>query len=186
MAYDGVEVEIKIKADKSAAEAIKKKLLATTDVELVHHIDAYFDNKEYSFLDVDPIKEWLRVSERGDKVFINHKFWYFDKDNTPTHCDEVELVVYSLSEVNRLLKALGYEPLITVDKHRTEALLEDNFLVSVDEVANLGYFIEIELNKSMGTIEEAQNALLAFATKLGLDPKNVLRKGYPRLLLEDR
>ena len=186
MAYDGIEVEIKIKVDKTIAENIQKKLLSSKNVESTHHIDAYFDSKEHSFLDVSPIKEWLRVSERGEKVFINHKLWYFDESNISTHCDEVELVVNSSSEATRLIETLGYTPLITVDKHRIEALLDEDFLVSVDEIADLGYFVEIELSNSKGTIQEAREALFEYAIKLGLDIKDVLHKGYPHLLLEHR
>ena len=64
--------------------------------------------------------------------------------------------------------------------------MDENFLVSVDEIADLGYFIEIELSNNMGTIEEAREALFTYAAKLGLDPSDVLHKGYPHLLLEHR
>jgi predicted adenylyl cyclase CyaB len=186
MAYDGIEVEIKIKTNKATAEAIKEKLLATKNVESTHHIDVYFDNKEHSFLDSNPIKEWLSVRNRGKKVFINHKLWHFNDNTISTHCDEVELIVNDEVEGKRLLTSLGFEPLITVDKQRVEALLEDNFLVSVDEIADLGFFVEIESNKSLGTVVETKEALNAFAITLGLNVSDVSHKGYPHMLLEHR
>jgi predicted adenylyl cyclase CyaB len=186
MAYDGIEVEIKIKTDKATAEAIREKLLAIKGVESIHHIDAYFDSKEHSFLSSNPIKEWLSIRNRGEKIFINHKLWHFDSNNISTHCDEVELVVNDLAEGTRLLTSLGFEPLITVDKQRVEALLEDTFLVSVDEIADLGYFVEIESSKSLGTVVETKEALNTYATKLGLNVSDVSHKGYPHMLLEHR
>jgi predicted adenylyl cyclase CyaB len=186
MAYDGIEVEIKMRTDKATAEAIKKKLLSAPNVESTHHTDTYFDSKEHSFLNKNPIEEWLRIGKRGEKIFINHKLWHYDKNNISTHCDEVELVVGDLVEGTKLLSTLGFESLITVDKQRVEALLSKNYLVSVDEIMDLGYFVEIELNESVGNIKAAREALHTFATELGLDPKDVLQKGYPHLLLEHR
>ncbi len=128
MAYDDIEVEIKLKADDAVVEAIKEKLLKNKPTQK-HHIDTYAE------------------------------------------------------AATRLLKPLGFEPLVTVNKHRTEALIDD-FLVSVDEVEEIGSFVEIEATKSYGSIKDTLKTLNDYATKLGLDTSNVTHKGYPHLLLE--
>jgi len=184
MAYDGIEVEIKVKAPDEIAEAIKNKLLEGTPTQ-IHHVDAYFDSKTKSFLSESPIKEWLSVRNRGDKIIINHKFWHFDENGKGTHSDESELQVNSVDDATRLLDALGFKPLITVNKHRTEGEI-DGMLVSVDEVAELGYFVEIEATSSKGSIEETRRALKELATRLDLDVTKIDGKGYPHLLLEER
>lgn len=182
MAYDDIEVEIKLKADDTATQAIKAKLLKNSPTQK-HHIDTYFDKAQDSFLTATPIREWLSVRQRGDKVIINYKYWYFDKNGNSTHCDEPELVVENAEAAARLLKPLGFEPLVTVNKHRTEALI-NNFLVAVDEVEELGSFVEIEATKSYGSIQDTLNTLNAFAVELGLNIADITHKGYPHLLLE--
>ena len=79
------------------------------------------------------------------------------------------------------------EALITVDKRRVEGLLDEHYLVSVDEVDGLGHFVEIEATKDFGSVNETRNALQGFAVKaLGLSLDVVDHKGYPHLLLEKR
>ena len=184
MAYDDIEVEIKLKADNIVTQAIKAKLLKNNPSQK-HHIDTYFDNTKNSYLKSTPIREWLSVRQRGSKVIINYKYWHFDQNGIGTHCDEPELVVEDAEAATHLLKPLGFEPLVTVNKHRTEALIND-FLVSVDEVEELGNFVEIEATKSYGSIEDTIKALNEFAVELGLNTSDITHKGYPHLLLELR
>lgn len=182
MAYDGVEVEIKLKTDQSTAEAIIKKLEGAVKA---HNIDVYFDNKSQSFLKATPIREWLSVRDRGGRVILNHKYFYFDDAGASTHCDENELVVDDVDVAAKLLGGLGYEPLITVNKQRVEGTI-DGFLVSVDDVAELGHFVEIEATKAFGTIAETLERLRSLALELGLDTNAIDNKGYPHLLIEKR
>ena len=66
-------------------------------------------------------------------------------------------------------------------------MLDEHYLVSVDEVDGLGHFVEIEATKDFGSVNETRNALQGFAVKaLGLSLDVVDHKGYPHLLLEKR
>lgn len=145
MAYDGIEVEIKLRASEQVAKAVREKLLQVKSTQ-IHHVDTYFDNPLKSFVKAIPVKEWLSIRNRGKKVIINHKYWHFDNDGKGTHSDEVELLVSNADEATRLMRALGFQPLITVNKHRTEGMI-DTMLISVDEVEKLGYFILLRLKQ---------------------------------------
>jgi adenylate cyclase class 2 len=182
MAYAGIEVEIKVQTSPAVALRIKEQLLKESPTQ-IHHVDTYYDNPSKSFLKMSPIREWLSVRNRGNKVIINHKLFHFNGQGKSTHSDESELTVQDLDDANRLLGALGFQPLITVNKHRTEAEI-DSYLVSVDEVEELGYFVEVEATKDVGSVESTYEALKKFAIGLGLDPGDILEKGYPHLLLE--
>jgi predicted adenylyl cyclase CyaB len=186
MAYEGIEVEIKLKVNEASARALKIRLEKGGAAE-THQVDTYFDNRHDSFLNFSPLREWLSVRRRGDRALINHKLFHFGNDGHATHCDEVDLPVDSAEMATKLLEALGFEKLITVDKRRIEGSLGKNYLVSVDEVLGLGHFVEIEATQNLGSVNATRSALRDFAVEdLGLSLDVIDHKGYPHLLIEKR
>jgi adenylate cyclase class IV len=63
------------------------------------------------------------------------------------------------------LAALGYEPLVTVDKTRVKALVED-VLVALDTVKDLGDFVELEATVPHGDFEQTKSTSWTSPTSL--------------------
>jgi adenylate cyclase class 2 len=85
-----------------------------------------------------------------------------------------------------ILTSLGFSPMATVTKKRKNYRLGD-FLISLDEVQNLGNFIEIEISaEDSRKYEEKVESIFKFIEKLGLNRNSTIRKSYLELMLEKK
>ena len=76
---------------------------------------------------------------------------------------------------------------MTERKTRTPHELRWNdreFEIALDEVDELGWFLEVELIAEEGDLESAQQAVLALATEFGL--RETERRSYLGMLLQKR
>ena len=89
--------------------------------------------------------------------------------------EEIEFEVGDRSKVKKFLHALGYDLFLTFEKHRTVWLL-DECLVCLDQVVELGNYIEIE-----GPSEQAIDDV---SSKLGLEGYTHIHCSYAKLLTE--
>ncbi len=137
-----VEIELKFKVDsvdnlisflKQNGEFIGDK----------HQIDEYFTPVHRNFIKARPVKEWLRIRTQGNKYFITYKNWHFEQDGTSHYCDEYETEVEDIEQMRKVFSAIDIKPVATVDKKR-QLWHYGDFEISIDSVANLGDFIEIE------------------------------------------
>jgi predicted adenylyl cyclase CyaB len=99
--------------------------------------------------------------------------------------DEEETTVGDPEAARRILSALGFDQIVIVSKTRFTAKLGSTITILLDEVDDLGTFIEIEVigeHASSGRIEEVQQKLRELIA-IDLDP---ISKGYDRLLLEKK
>jgi adenylate cyclase, class 2 len=83
-----------------------------------------------------------------------------------------------------LLEALGFTPLAEVRKERRKAIVAwqgRQVEVSLDDVAGLGTFVELELLTHPEGIAAARQCLLSLADQLGLAGSE--RRSYLELLL---
>src|SRR5262249_1752578 len=85
----------------------------------------------------------------------------------------------------RLLRSLGYRDVAVVRKKRTILRLkEGGFPVEVclDEVRDVGRFVELEIVAPASKLDSARNVVLRLAGELGLSGSE--RRSYLQLLLE--
>jgi adenylate cyclase class 2 len=181
MAYDNTEVEIKLRVDHADAHRTAS-MLAARGASSSRQIDIYFDTPARSFSSVSPIETWLSCRERDGRVHINYKKFTYGESGLAIDCREIDITVSSLDDARALILALGYIELVTVDKMRIEALVDD-ILVAVDEVKNLGHFIELEAVSPHGDFAETKAYLFAAANRLGISSTQADERGYPYHLL---
>jgi adenylate cyclase, class 2 len=177
MAFDGVEIEIKLRLTSAEGSAFRKVLLNHPH-SVVQQRDVYFDTPNRTFSSKEPIEEWLSCRERGEQVHLNHKKFTYGDDGLAMDCREVDIVVSSSAAASELLNALGFYELVTVTKKRMETLIDD-VLVALDEVVGLGLFVELEATKSRGDYHATRNYLFLFAQKLGIQSRDADNRGYP-------
>lgn len=180
-----MEIEIKVKVENSSAlmEELKRNgSLLYEDYQK----DSYYTPAHRNFVEVSPVKEWLRVRDSNGKYFINYKKWIYDADGKSNHCNEHETGVVSLEEITKILLALDFKPLITVEKKRSAWKYED-YEISFDDVVDLGSFVEIEYKgKEVRDSKEITDEMIEFLKKHNVGEITRDFKGYPYLLLEQK
>jgi len=174
-----VESEIKVKLSEKEYKDLEIFLdINATYLKEIHHLDTYYQPTYRKFVKEGKISEWLRIGVRGNKNILNYKNWYED------YCDEYEVEIEDVSNLEKIFQALNLEKIALVDKMRKTYFYLDKYEVALDKVEKLGYFIEIEIKKYETSLEEEYDKLLKVAKNMGINLDNIDKKGYPYYLLD--
>jgi adenylate cyclase class 2 len=85
-----------------------------------------------------------------------------------------------------ILEELGFNYVASIAKKRTYFAL-DNFTISIDEVEELGSFVELELVVlSKDQIDSTRESIFEIVKRMGLNPEDSTLSSYLELLLEKR
>jgi predicted adenylyl cyclase CyaB len=184
MAQDDIEIEIKIAASKEDFLKIKEKVeKIAVFANKTSHNDCYFTPSHRDFLAPKFPFEWLSIRKRGEKSSINYKHFHPENSERYTHCDEFETDISKASQLEKIFSCLNFRKLICVEKEREVYIYQETFEIDLDYVKDLGYFIEIEALKHMGSIADTRKKLFEFASILGIDHSKADKRGYPHLLM---
>jgi len=187
MTKDDIEIEIKVPIDKILFSSIKTKVKELAIFKgSSKQIDVYYTPIHRNFIEPEYPFEWLSIRNRDNKTILNYKHFYPENVKSTTHCDEFEVSIENLEQLQKTFEALNFKKLITVNKEREVYVYKDEFEIGLDNVEELGHFIEIETIKDFGSVELARQELFEFAKKLGVDTSRTDKRGYPYLLLEKK
>jgi adenylate cyclase class 2 len=149
-------------------------------------VDLYYAHPARDFARTD---EALRIRRVGLSSFITYKGPKVD-DTTKTR-REIELPLAGEGDPavgwQKLLDALGFAPVAQVRKHRRKGVIGwhgRRIVVSLDEVDELGRFVEIELAVPRDEMDRAKRRVASLAEELRLSASE--RRSYLELLLEHR
>jgi len=145
--------------------------------------DTYFVPPTKNFLGKSPVAEWLRIREGKGKPNINYKNWDREKHNSWSVCDEYEVMMDDAEAMKKIFAGLSFKEIIVVEKKRKNWHFKDT-IISIDEVKDLGSFIEIESNRHFESNKEAVAYLHKILLELDAEVGEQDFKGYPYLLLE--
>lgn len=147
-------------------------------------IDYYYNSPHRNFVEnPQNINEWLRLRVSNDKMELNYKDWQPHSENIKTHCIEHEVKISSFDAFKSILEALDFKALITVDKLR-KVWLYDEVEISIDYIADLGAFIELEYKGVSDNIEIVRELLFQTLSLIDAQTKEIDLKGYPFLMLK--
>jgi len=149
--------------------------------------DIYYNAPDRDFLaDQGNISEWLRIRVEKDKAQINYKDWHPRDNPIKTHCTEYETEVGSFEQLSLILDALGFKKLIEVKKTRKAWLYKDAE-VSIDEVDELGWYLEAEYKgDELQDVAEIRAHLQSIVDDIGAKTRGPDIKGYPFGLLKKK
>lgn len=182
------EVEVKV---KTPHEQVRTQLAESdaTHTETVEQTDTYYDAPHREFVATD---EALRIrTERSldpdgqTATLLTYKGPRVD-DASKTRT-EIETRVTSHEQLAAILESLGFTPAATVEKTR-ERYAIDAYTVTLDSVADLGAFVEVETElepDATDTIETAREGAFSILRNLGLDPDDQIRTSYLGLLFNN-
>lgn len=187
MAHNDIEIEIKVPVEKEVFLKVKEEVKKIARfVKKSKQVDDYFTPKHRNFVEPRFPFEWLSVRERDGTFILNYKHFHPENVEVMTHCDEFETEVKSKDKLEKIFSALDLRKLVTVKKKREVFVYNDEFEIALDDVTDLGYFVEIETIKDFGSVEVAREKLMEFFKKLGIDTSKADKRGYPYLLMEKK
>lgn len=183
-----IEVEVKVKVDN--LEEIKKKVAASGKlIKSINQIDDYYIPCHRDFLSLRPQPiEWLRIRTNPDKVIFEYdRTINMQADGDYEHAEEYETEISNSDEFRKILNFLDFKKVVTIDKQR-EYWMCGNIEVALDNVKDLGFFVEAEAKGDFKTMAEAKTACINFLENLGINDvdKKQIKKGYPVIFLESR
>jgi adenylate cyclase class 2 len=190
------EVELKLRA----AHDVVRERLAAVGAERTGRVtqrDTYYDAPHRSFAETDEalrVRRERRVAppegtvRRGDwnpeareETRLTYKGPLVEAASKTR--EEFETAVADDEELVGALAGLGFEPAYTVEKERERFEL-DGYTVSLDDVTDLGEFVEVEREADRADVESVREGAAAVLRDLGLDPDDQIRTSYLGLLVE--
>ena len=144
-------------------------------------LDLYFDHPDIrifrsgSALRVRNANGVCRLTYKGPK-----------KDDETTSREEIEIGIESASEMRKILAELGFYVLCEVKKQRKTYLLGD-LIVTLDDVEDLGEFIEVE-GKASNDAEymKKKKEIFMLLNDLKLSSEVISKKSYLEMILDEK
>ncbi|MFB6194588.1 MAG: class IV adenylate cyclase [Haloplanus sp.] len=175
------EVELKVRAEH---EGVRKRLsdLDATAAGTVTQVDTYYDAPHRDFGETDEALR-LRHEEGSDGATtrITYKGPLVEAASKTRR--EVETGVEDGETMDDILDCLGFDPAAVVEKERERYRL-DGYTVTLDTVADLGEFVEIEREAPESELDAVREGAAARLRDLGLDPDDQIRTSYLGLLMD--
>lgn len=139
-------------------------------------IDLYFCSKELfneGKTQDSPYVVRIRKSKKGNtlayKSFFGEKSWI-----------EIESGIEDADAVRKILENLGQAAYLEIVKKRQRGKVS-NIEINIDDIKNLGHFIELEILKEEE--KRGKEELIEFATeKLNVPTASIIHEGYVQLM----
>ena len=186
MAYNNIEIEIKIEVNESSFKNARN-LLRKIAIKKgkTKQIDTYYSSKEEGYLGAEKFPyKWLSIRERDGKKIINYKYYYPEGAEKHEYCDEFETEVSNSEMMDLIFNKLGANKIAIVDKIREKYIFKDEFEIVLDTVKDLGYFIEVEALKDQGGVTKTRQKVKDFINDLKIEDYRTDYRGYPFLVFE--
>ncbi|MFZ2411059.1 MAG: class IV adenylate cyclase [Candidatus Methanoperedens sp.] len=176
-----IEIEVKARVDDPRRMERAIIALGATPIGIEDQADTYYNSKYNDFEKTD---EALRIRIQDENCFLTYKGPKMDKVSKTRK--EFQVEINDANNMGNILSSLGFSPVATVTKRRKNFRLGD-FFISLDEVRNLGNFIEIEISvKDSKNYEEKVESIFKFIGKLGISRKSTIRSSYLEMVLGEK
>jgi adenylate cyclase class 2 len=173
-------IEIEVKARVDDARKMERAIIAmgATPIGIQDQADTYYNAPHRNFENTD---EALRIRVEDGGAFLTYKGPKMDTISKTRQ--EFQTVIKEPETIGNILSSLGFFPVATVTKRRKNYRLGD-FFISLDEVRDLGSFIEIEIPvKNTRNYEEKVESILKIIEKLGISRTSTIRESYLEMIL---
>jgi len=176
-----IEILVKVNEDKDVIDKILKKYKF---IGIKKTIDMYYYHENNINLNPKSTmpKEWFRIRDKNKEYSICYKKDVFQGKKW-LYSDEYETKVNDLNNTKKIIEKLGFKELIRVDviKHIYE---DKNYEIVLEEVKNLGLFLEIESKKS-GNVKKTKKNILELIKSFNIKYEE-MNDGKPEMLLRRR
>ncbi|MHA1145692.1 MAG: class IV adenylate cyclase [Candidatus Helarchaeota archaeon] len=171
-------IEVEIKAHVDDLSTIEQKIIAdgAVYVKTVYQKDTYFKHPKRNFAKTD---EAIRIRNEGNRAILTYKGPKLDRKSKSR--EEIEVEIKKPDLLHEILVRLDFIPVPAVEKTRKLFNLND-MTVSLDDVKDVGSFIEIEMNApSLEEYKPKRNQILSKLEEWGIGKKQLERFSYLEL-----
>lgn len=174
-------MEVEVKARVENLEDVKKKLveLGVQFNGSVSHNDRYFKPKGFDQRVQGPGDYIVRIRKEGNNHILTTKALTEIMGAWIEHETEID----NPGEMEKMLLMLGLVNVFDLNKTREVGRLGE-FEVLLDDVKELGKFIEVALDSEEGKKEENRKRIIEFFSKIGLKEEALEKRGYGELIGE--
>ncbi len=169
-----MEVEAKFPYLGGVEEKVKE--IAELIIEKYEH-DVYFAHPCRDFAQTD---EAIRIRRDVEGITLTYKGPKVDAETKSR--EEIKLRVEDFESARRILERLGFRPVAEVKKVRRIYGYGDA-IICIDDVENLGKFIEIEIEAENLGVKER---VFQIAEQLGYSRNDSIRESYLELILQKK
>jgi adenylate cyclase class 2 len=177
------EVELKVRADH---ETVRQALTdaGANPLGTIRQVDTYYDAPHRDFAATDEALRVRREHRHGETTAkLTYKGPKIDSESKSR--EEAETTVGDGETADAIVRGLGFEPAASVEKERHRYSFGED-TVTLDDVSDLGEFVEIETEvEDESAVENARESLQAKLADLGLDPAESIQTSYLGLLLDN-
>jgi adenylate cyclase class 2 len=167
------EIEVKFKvADPGALEEALARAGSVLGAGVLQE-DTIYINYDRPFVDFKPGDIFLRIRKSNGKNIFTFK------QGEEMKSVERETEVGSAEQLHDILTFLGFRPEVNVTKRRRKGIWK-GYEVCLDEVENLGTFIELEKITDEDS-DLVQEAMVADLHTLGVNTEDRVMNGYDTL-----
>jgi|SRR3989344_4097046 len=143
------------------------------------------EDKLDDYYTLENIKEFpqksLRVRKRNNIYEVNFK----NKINyiKGVHAkNEEEFQVTDISPFLNLIHEFGFKRWLRKEKTSEIYEIKKDFHIEINNVKNLGWFLEVEYLADKRHIGQARSSVLKIIKELGIDKKDIIEEGYTKML----
>lgn len=179
-----IEILIEVKDTKENALAALKVFQFKKTLNV---LDVYFTMDNLKELQPDQsgrLTNSFRLRKKEEKSYITYKVDHFIHESEWSHSDEYETEVKDFETAMKINKQLGFKELIRIDNVK-HVFLTDQYEIVLEEVKDLGLFLEVEKiaqvsdEEVVQTKEEIRAFIKTLNIKLGVEQN----AGKPELML---
>lgn len=122
----------------------------------------------------------LRLRHKGDRWLLTYEHDNMNEAGVWLYSDEFETEVQDGATMRAILEKLGFEERVTVTMQR-HYFDSQEYTITLEEVDDLGLFLEVEAKSSDGDPAEVQHSIADFIASLGIRTEPVTA-GKPELM----
>lgn len=175
MAYE-IELKVFLKDKDNIIKSLEKKGCIWY-VEKKQH-DKVFYKKEFAN-NISTNDIFIRIRYENNNSILTLKQILND-----TEVKEFESTVGNPNEIIKMFQLLGFKEYVKINKTRIEGKIKD-FSICIDEVENLGSFLEIEkITEREDKRAEINLELQDFLLSLGISLEQICNKRYHTMIYE--
>lgn len=189
LSTENLELEIKIQVSNKN-HLLKWLKQNATFIKAVDQEDHYFEPPDQSFIfertpGFKDATQWLRVrfTPKGDS--INYKNCHNDTNGTFMYADEIETNLQDGHQMIAIFQALDFKETSVIKKHR-ETYAYGDYQFDLDEIENLGFFVEIEYQGKISDLKQGRAQINQFLQSIGIKDYQQVDTGYPQMFWNDQ
>jgi len=185
MASKDIEIELKFPLHNPDQVVGFLNSNAKEIVKNVFQKDTYYVPLHRDFLEYEYPYEWLRLRETDKGVKLTYKHFYPENVKKTDYCDEFQSEIENGEAMKKIFENLDYKEIIVVEKNRDIWEYKD-VEISIDNVKELGYYIELEAKGAFDDPKDGKNYLYSILEELNTELGEEDLRGYPFRMLEKK